>query len=221
MPVSHEELVEFGLIDQYLLEKKKKLACQDIDRIPDEELHKSRLKVFKTYNLDENNLIQWCSSRNVDVKVIEQMICNDAKLRMLANKKFGHMVERAYIENMDKYEKIVYTLFRHQDYFLTREMYCRINEGESMNSICSKYSVGWEKATLGVVGPSPMNQLNSVLATKLRAAPLGELIQPFKVNDIWLMARKEFFQSAKLDQNLSDRIAIEMLLNQLANSENE
>lgn len=216
MAISREELAGLGIIDNYIYEKKKQLLCQGIHDVPISELEISRDKLFKSYNIQDGCVSEWCRKRDVDESVFELLIANDAKLRLYARSEYGHIVERYFLENISKYEKIVYTLFRHADYFLTREMYCRIEDGESFQSICSKYSSGWERHTLGVVGPSRMDQINLIVASKLRSSAIGEVVAPFRAGDVWIIVRKEFFQSAKLDENLRNRILMELLTSKLA-----
>lgn len=216
MSISRDELAELGMIDKYISEKRKQLMCHGIKDVPASELDISKDNILKLYDIKDGFINEWCSKRNVDESVFERLIANDAKLRLYARSEYGHLVERYYLENISKYEQVVYTMLRHEDYFLIRELHCRIEEGESMHNICRNYSSGWEKHTLGVVGPSRMDQMHYVLASKLRAATIGEVVTPFKAGNVWLIVRKEFFQSAKLDENLRNRILMELLTSKLA-----
>jgi parvulin-like peptidyl-prolyl isomerase len=105
----------------------------------------------------------------------------------------------------------VYSLLRLEDAGLARELYLRINEGESdFAELAARYAEGPERTTRGVVGPVPLMQAHPVLAERLRTATPGVLMEPFRIEKWWLVVRLESFTPATLNDDTAEQMAREL-----------
>ena len=68
-----------------------------------------------------------------------------------------------------------------------------------------------ERNTNGVIGPVPLNQAHPTLSEKLRAAQPGMLLEPFRIDRWWLVARLERFAQASFDERMAAQMSMELL----------
>ena len=100
---------------------------------------------------------------------------------------------------------------RLEDGFLAQELYLQIAEGESnFADLAAQHSEGNEKTTRGVVGPVALDRAHPVLVDKLRSTSVGSLLEPFKIQQWWLVVRLEQYQPAQFDQAMAQRMSNEL-----------
>lgn len=125
---------------------------------------------------------------------------------------FGHQAESRFLQRKNELDRVVYSLLRHQDPFLARELYLRIKEGEAhFADLAASYSMGPERNTHGIVGPVPMNQAHPKLAELLRCSPPSQLHEPIQIENWWLVVRLESYSPASFDQSMAQQMSLEML----------
>ena len=82
----------------------------------------------------------------------------------------------------------MYSLIRLKDGFLARELYLRIAGNEAdFSDLAARYSQGPEAKTKGIIGPIAMNKAHPSLAEKLRTCQPAQLLEPFTIDDWWLI----------------------------------
>jgi parvulin-like peptidyl-prolyl isomerase len=109
--------------------------------------------------------------------------------------------EARFLERKTSLDQIVYSLLRVADAGLARELYLRIEDRETdFASAATEYSLGPESKSNGLVGPVPLLQAHPNLAQRLRINPPGHLIEPFQIEQWWVVVRIESYTSAVLDQ---------------------
>lgn len=134
-------------------------------------------------------------------------------LRMAQHAKecFGAKSEQRFLERKDQLDQVVYSLLRVKDPYLAQELYLRIDSGESVFSeLAATHAEGHEKQTHGIVGPVSMTQAHPVLAEKLRVSPAGKLLEPFRIEDWWLVLRLERYTPATFDEAMDQRMCGEL-----------
>ena len=106
-----------------------------------------------------------------------------------------------FLERKTSLDQIVYSLLRVADAGLARELYLRIEDRETdFASAATEYSLGPESKSNGLVGPVPLLQAHPNLAQRLRTNPPGHLIEPFQIEQWWVVVRIESYTSAVLDE---------------------
>jgi len=123
---------------------------------------------------------------------------------------FGAKAEQRFLERKNTLDQVVYSLLRLKDGFLARELYLQIEEGESdFAELAARYAEGPERTTRGIVGPVPLTQSHPVLMEKLRTNAPGSLLEPFQIEQWWLVVRLERYLPASFDQAMNQRMCDE------------
>ena len=128
-----------------------------------------------------------------------------------ALERFGAKAEQRFLARKNNLDQVVYSLLRLEDGFLAQELYLQIAEGESnFADLAAQYSEGNEKNTRGIVGPVPLDRAHPALVEKLRSSSIGTLIEPFQIQQWWLVVRLEQYEPAQFDQEMAQRMSNEL-----------
>jgi parvulin-like peptidyl-prolyl isomerase len=124
---------------------------------------------------------------------------------------FAHKAEARFLDRKTALDRVVYSLLRLPDPGLARELYLRIADGEAdFAELAQNYSQGPERQTRGIVGPVPIEQAHPELVRRLRSNPAGTLLEPFRVENWWLVLRVESYSPANFDERTRDAMAREL-----------
>ena len=133
------------------------------------------------------------------------------RVQLHSQANFGHKAEARFLARKEQLDLVVYSLLRLRDGYLAREFYLRISGGEAnFADLAATYSEGPEAKTKGIVGPVPMTNAHPALSERLRTSRAGQLLQPFQVEQWWLVARLERYEPAKFDDSTRQRMAEEL-----------
>lgn len=122
------------------------------------------------------------------------------RLARLCEQQYLPKSEARFLERKTSLDQIVYSLLRVADGGLARELYLRIADQETdFASAATEYSLGPENKNKGLVGPVPLLQAHPILAQRLRTNPPGQLIEPFQIEQWWVVVRVESYTPAVLD----------------------
>ena len=128
-----------------------------------------------------------------------------------ALQRFGAKAEQRFLERKNNLDQVVYSLLRLKDGYLAQELYLQIAEGESnFADLAAQHGEGNEKGTRGIVGPVPLNRAHPILVEKLRSSSVGTLLEPFLIQQWWLVVRLEQYEPAQFDQAMAQRMSIEL-----------
>jgi parvulin-like peptidyl-prolyl isomerase len=142
---------------------------------------------------------------------LEQQLIQPLRLQRFVADRFLPKAEARFLQRKTQLDRVVYSLLRLEDAGLARELYLRINEGESdFAELAARYAEGPERTTRGVVGPVPLMQAHPVLAERLRTATPGVLMEPFRIEKWWLVVRLETYSPATLDDDTAQQMAREL-----------
>ncbi len=133
------------------------------------------------------------------------------RVQIYSQEHFQHKAEARFLARKEQLDSVVYSLLRLQDGYLARELYLRISGGEAnFADLAASYSQGPEAKTKGIVGPVPMTQAHPALSERLRTSQPGQLLQPFRVDQWWLVVRLERYEAAQFDDKTRQRMAEEL-----------
>ena len=128
-----------------------------------------------------------------------------------STKQFSHKAEQRFLERKDQLDQVMYSLLRLKNGSLAFELYLRISEGEAtFAELASDYSEGAEKTKGGSVGPVPLRQAHPILAEALRTNAPGTLLEPFRIDDWWLVLRVDRYTPVSFDEATSQRMCSEL-----------
>ena len=132
-------------------------------------------------------------------------------VRLFVQRQFLAKAEARFLEQKERLDQVVYSLLRVKDAGLAQELYLRISGNEAnFADLAQSYSEGPERNTKGIVGPVPLNQAHPALAERLRVSSPGKLLQPFRIQDWWLVARLESYTPARFDEAVAEQMAGEL-----------
>ena len=124
---------------------------------------------------------------------------------------FQHKAEARFLARKEQLDRVVYSLLRVNDGFLARELYLRIAGREAnFADLAAEHSQGPEAKTKGIVGPVPMRQAHPALSERLRTSQPGQLLEPFQIDQWWLVARLERYEAARFDEATSEQMTTEL-----------
>lgn len=119
--------------------------------------------------------------------------------------------EARFLQRKNDLDQVVYSLVRVKDSALARELYLQVSSGEaSMAVLAGQYSEGPERQSSGVVGPKPLTAAHPQLAERLRTAREGELLEPFRLMDWWLVVRLDRYIHATFNEGTALQMAREL-----------
>ena len=142
---------------------------------------------------------------------LEEQVVQPLRLRRYIAQHHLPKAEARFLQRKTQLDRVVYSLLRLEDAGLAREMYLQINEGEAdFSELAARYAEGPERTTRGIVGPVPLMQAHPLLAERLRAASPGVLMEPFRIEQWWLVVRLESYSPASLDEATALQMAREL-----------
>ena len=125
---------------------------------------------------------------------------------------FEEDVELRFLERKTDLDEIQYSLIRVREGNLAFELHQRLIEGEvDFSDLASAFSEGPERDSHGKLGPVPLSQAHPMLVDKLRTSRVGQLWEPFFLNDIWVILRLDEWVGARLDEATRQHLLDELL----------
>ncbi len=175
-----------------------------------------RLQAFESFCSDQ----QLSSPEEVEAyrqqQVLQQedlqfLIERPLRLKRLCEQNYLPKADTRFLERKTGLDQIVYSLLRVADAGLARELYLRITDQETdFATAATEYSLGPESKSKGLVGPVPLLQAHPNLAQRLRTHPPGQLIEPFQIEQWWVVVRVENYTPAVLNDNTRMAMAKEL-----------
>lgn len=154
---------------------------------------------FRRLNLLSHADFEWTAQRSL-------------RYQRLCERDFLPKAEARFLERKTSLDRVVYSLIRVAEPGLARELYLRIAAEEAdFALLAAEFSQGPESSTRGIVGPVPMLQAHPVLAQRLRTSSPGSLLEPFQIENWWLVVRIESYTPAVLDDPTRIAMARELL----------
>ena len=133
------------------------------------------------------------------------------RIERYSSERFGGKAEQRFLERKEQLDSVMYSLLRVKDPYLAQELYLRISEGEaSFAELASDFSEGSEKNNGGSVGPVPLRQAHPQLSEALRTNAPGVLIEPFRIDEWWLVVRVNRYTPAVLNEKTRKRMCAEL-----------
>ena len=160
---------------------------------------------------DDIQLTQHLQSQGKTIKDLHWQLELPERVALYSKDHFEHKAEARFLARKEQIDTVVYSLLRVKDGLLARELYLRIAGSEAnFADLAAEYSQGSEAKTKGIVGPVPMRQAHPVLSERLRTSQLGQLLEPFKIEQWWLVARLESYEAARFDEATAQQMTMEL-----------
>ena len=203
-------LKENGVLNQFLRNFITNLICSKFDlKINFEEINKDFC--IKNKIKDEKNLLKFLSLTGSSLEDHKKNLEKSEKIKLIALQEFSKNAETEFINSKTLLDQYTYSLLTVKESDLAHELYLQIESEEAEFSLLAKkYSLEGNTNKLGVIGPQGLGNVHPVLKEKLLTAKIGELLNPFKVDNWWAIVRLEEKVEAKLDDFVRQRITLSL-----------
>ena len=160
---------------------------------------------------NEEALQAFASRFGLGAADLEGLIEQPIKIEKHCSEHFSSKAEAHFLSRKDSLDRVVYSLLRVKELPLARELYFRIAAGEgNFADLAATYAEGPEKNTKGIVGPVPITNAHPHLAERLRTSSPGKLLEPFRIESWWLVARLESYTPASFDNATARQMSREL-----------
>ncbi len=203
--LSHHDLLRTLLQRQVVADAVQTVSLSTAEREPLLQAYCQRHKLSSDASL-EQHLAQRCLSR----EALQWQLELPLRIQRYSEANFSAKAEQRFLERKTSLDQVVYSLLRLQNGYLARELYLQIAEGESdFATLAAQHAEGPERNTRGIIGPVPMTQAHPQLAERLRISAPGTLLEPFQIDQWWLVVRLERYLPASFDAAMRQRMCQE------------
>ena len=179
-----------------------------------EEQYQILLKTWQAENsVDDEDIPAWLEERHLSLEDHRLNILRPYALKLFSEKQFGPGLEDAYLSNASDLAEVIYSMIRSVDSALIRELWIRIEEGETtFLDSASRYGEGPESSRKGLIGPVQLGTLYPAeLRDSIRSLKINQVSSPIKLGDWHLLLRLESLTPAVFDANTRERLLGEAL----------
>ena len=147
---------------------------------------------------------QFLSSRGWSEDDLYVHVCRPEALRLFAEQRFGPGLEEQFLSSRGANDRIIYSMLRARDPALVRELWIRIEEGETTFAEAAQtYGEGPEAARKGLIGPMSIGQLAPPqFAELLRSLQPGSVSAPRQMGEWNVLLRLEQLTPARFDASM-------------------
>lgn len=205
-------LAHFQLLRPYLQELVLEEVLAEVS-LESEELDVARQQFLQENRLEnQQQLARYCQYHGLSEADLEHRMAQPMRLWKYAEQQFGARAESHFLARKQSLDRVVYSLLRNQDAGLIREFYLQVREGEAdFADLAAEYAEGPERATRGIVGPVPLSQGHPELVSRLSSAQPGMLLDPFAIEDWWVLVRLENHVPAIFGPEVAEAMTRELL----------
>ena len=182
------------------------------EALPEDQCDQLWNNYLSTHKIEnDEQLASHLQSLGMDADALHWQLELPARIQQHSRTQFQHKAEARFLAKKEQLDSVVYSLLRVSDGYLARELYLRI-AGQEANfaDLAAEHSQGPEAKTKGIVGPVPMNQAHPALSERLRTSQPGQLLEPFQIENWWLVTRLERYEPARFDEGNAQRMAQEL-----------
>ena len=206
------KIIKFGnmlpnLIRNFLIDK----VVSDI--YLEQNIYETEIKNFYSRNniLNKNDLDNILKTKGITEEELNYQIILPSKILKFAEQKFQDEIESYFLERKDFLDEYTFNIIRLKNKDLAYELYFRIDSEESdflkLSETYSYYSSLYPK---GLFGPKNLQGMNTLIVNKLIHASPNDLIQPFQVDEWWIILKLINKKKAKLDKSTRNMLLIEI-----------
>ena len=195
------------LLPQLIRRQQEELILDQVP-LPFEWIEEQR-RIF----LGDQSLSQVLEIRGWTDRDLEIHLRRPEALRRFARQRFGPGLEDAFLASRGGRDQVIYSLLRVRDGGLARELWIRLEEGETtFAEAAHQHGVGEEAQRKGVIGPIPIGYLQpDVLQEILRTLKPGELSAPRQLGEWHVLMRLEQLKPARFDESMREQMQQEAL----------
>lgn len=207
----YQQLANLGLLRDFVRAQCLEAAVGS-EQLTEQEAQEAFQQFVRQRQLsDQEGLERYARALVLTMDALEAEVMRPMRQQKFSERQFGAKAEARFLERKNELDQVVYSLLRHQDSGLARELYLRIDSGEAnFADLAAQYAEGPEQATRGIVGPAPLTQAHPLLVDRLRTATPGVVLEPFEIEGWSLVVRLESLVPASFDEATAARMVQEL-----------
>ena len=185
--------------------------CQAIALPPEEEQRLAELYLSNQGVDSEQERQAWLQRKGWQENDLIYFASKRHRLELFKQRVFEQEVEIRFLERKLDLDQVTYSLLRVEDQLLAEELYHRLaDDGADWAELAQAHSQGPERGSGGRIGPVPLTQAHPAVSERLRTNPIGEVIGPFWLVNIWVLLRLEAWDPAPLDELMRQQLREEL-----------
>ena len=210
-PVSHGDLVRWGLLDQVRRQQRIDALIRHRPLPGPERLMLFRQELEQTLKLtDPDQRAEWLARSGLSEDDFNVMASRSWQWLMWCRERWGDDLQTIFLQRKAEFDQVSYSFLRLLDGELAQELYLQIKEGEaSFAEMATQFSGGPEKSTGGRLGPVPLSEPHPALAKLLQVSKPGQLWPPKRLEGWWILVRLDQLQPATLTPALQERLLLD------------
>ncbi|MCS5706829.1 peptidylprolyl isomerase [Synechococcus sp. FGCU-3] len=148
---------------------------------------------------------QWCAVHGMKEKDLTSEAIHAWRRSEQREKLLEASGETLYLRYKDKIDRVLYSLIRVKDPGLCQELFYAIEAKEiTFGEAARRHSHGPEAKTQGLVGPVDLVTPHPEIASRLRSAQPGQLLEPFEADEWHTIIRLEYRFDSEYDDNTQE-----------------
>jgi len=180
------------------------LAEVELDAGHDEQL----LSDFRQTNgFEEEDAFQrFLQQRQLDEALLKQSLSRPHRVVRYREERWGPRANSLYLQNKDRYDRIVYRRLQSIDADVMQEVYFRLKDGEESWESLARQFHPTNPAAEGRLGPLPVADVEPALLEELRRAGLNKVIKPMQLGQDIVVAQLEELLPAEMNDELRQQL---------------
>jgi len=179
-------------------------------------LYETEIKNFYLNNKisNKNDLVNILKIKGISEEELHYQITLPLKISQFSGQHFQAELKSYFLERKDFLDEYTFNIIRVKNKDIAYELYFRLDSDESdFTNLSESFSYYSELYPKGLFGPKNLQGMNPIIINKLIISTPGELIQPFQVDEWWIILKLLNKKKAKLDKP-----TIKILLQEIFNN---
>ena len=185
----------------------------------EQNLFETEIKNFYLKNkiLNKNDLVNVLKIRGISEEELNYQITLPLKIFKFGSEHFQEELKSYFLERKDFLDEYTFNIIRVKNKDIAYELYFRLDSDESdFANLSESFSYYSELYPKGLFGPKNLQGMNPIIINKLIITSPGELIQPFQVDEWWIILKLLKKKKAKLD-NPTKKLLLQEIFNKFVN----
>ena len=182
-------------------------------------LYETEIKNFYLKNkiLNKNDLVNILKIKGISEEELHYQITLPLKISKFSAQHFQEELKSYFLERKDFLDEYTFNIIRVKNKDIAYELYFRLDSDESdFTSLSESFSYYSELYPKGLFGPKNLQGMNPIIINRLIIASPGELIQPFQIDEWWIIIKLLKREKAKLDKTTT-KMLLQEIFNKFVN----
>ena len=186
----------------------------------EQNVYETEIKNFYLKNkiINKNDLVNILKIKGISEEELHYQIILPLKIFKFASQNFQEELKSYFLERKDFLDEYTFNIIRVKNKDIAYELYFRLDSEESdFRNLSESFSYYSDLYPKGLFGPKNLQGVNPILINKLIITSPGELIQPFQVDEWWIILKLIKKKKAKLDKPTT-KMLLQEIFNKFINN---